>query len=122
MSTAVLEAPTLTIASASLGLGDKVMVLRNLDNPAWMTPVHGHPRDTNIQWHRRSDISPEIGQSVVTEVRHRPSYRVLNRELVRQVRRELRIDGTWYDAETLYSVGPDVTYLIPLTFEQEIAR
>lgn len=115
MSTAVLDAPTRTLV-----VGDKVMILRNLDNPAWCQPVYGTPRDVNTQWVRQEGWAAEVGVGEVTDVRDRTQYTVVDGELAKIVRREIRISHqTWYDAETLQQVGPRATYVTPISLDQE---
>jgi len=57
-----------------LQAGDKVVVKRNLDHPAWMKQVPADPRSgSSLKWIRDNSVEEIITGAVVTERRENPA-------------------------------------------------
>ena len=57
-----------------LQAGDKVVVKRNLDHPAWMKKVPADPRSgSSTKWVRDPDVAEIISGAIVTERRENPA-------------------------------------------------
>jgi len=87
-------------------IGDRVVIKRNLDHPAWMKQVPADPRNGGTRWVRDPEISEEIGEG-----------EILSRE-ARLHSTELRVtNGFFYDAATGLQVHSGATFIRPLATE-----
>ncbi|MEO3931385.1 hypothetical protein WMO79_01035 [Micrococcaceae bacterium Sec7.4] len=65
--------------------GDKVVVKRNLDHPAWMKQVAADPRNgSSTKWVRDTSVEEVISGAIVTERRENPA------------RIQVSINSFWY--------------------------
>ncbi|MGW6602269.1 hypothetical protein [Streptomyces sp. NPDC055036] len=94
-----MTAPTEPPALDDLDIGDKIVLKRVLDHPAYMKSVAADPRDGETRWVPDGSVQEVIGTTTVAERRHipaspspwRPSE---EKDLVRLP------NGFWYDLAT----------------------
>lgn len=58
---------------ATLRIGDRVIVKRNLDHPAWMKRVPADLRDGGTRWVRDENVVEMIGIAAIVDRRHHPA-------------------------------------------------
>ncbi|MCY1718434.1 hypothetical protein OVA26_15980 [Microbacterium sp. SL62] len=97
-----------------LVVGDAVTIHRNLDHPSWSRPIDGDMTSPVSTWARQESIPELIGEGVISDVRDRKSFRVVDGVLRPETRREFRVDGFWFDAVTLDQLGPKSAYIRPV--------
>lgn len=88
-------------------VGDRVLVRRNLDHPAWMKQVEADPRDGGTKWVRDPDVVEEIGQATIVASERR-LFGV-----------ELRAtNGFYYDAETGLQIHSKATVITKISDQE----
>lgn len=93
---------------AGLALGDHVVLMRNLDHPAWKKQVPADPRSgADTQWMRDPEIEELLGRTTVLDRRHIPAVAGWGgREEKTLVR---LVNGFWYDCATGLQDGSAAT-------------
>lgn len=87
----------------TFAVGDRVLIKRNLDHPAWMNQLPADPRDHGTRWVRDPKVDEEIGEGVIVNAERR-LYGV-----------ELRVtNGFYYDARTGLQIGSKATFITKL--------
>ncbi|MCI4659753.1 hypothetical protein [Cryobacterium zhongshanensis] len=100
----VTAANTPTAATRPLEPGDRVMIRRDLDHPAWKTQVESDPRDGGYAWVANPEIEEEIGVGTIVRSHLRPKSG------------EVLVDnGFWYDIATGVQSNSGATRVTRLT-------
>jgi hypothetical protein len=106
-------ADDLTAPAPTYAVGDRVMIKRNLDHPAWKTPVEG---EYGTEYVLKAGITEEVGVSRIIDSFVRSSHHVPPEGgLVTTYKIEVRArSGFWYDAETGLQLNSEATTITKL--------
>lgn len=94
--------PTAPVEQHELKVGDKVLVKRVLDHPAWMKRVACDPRNgSTTKYVRDPQVVEEIGVSSVVDRRVVPAIAAVGNWPGREAHTLVRLpSGFWYDCGT----------------------
>ncbi|MFD2794595.1 hypothetical protein ACFS27_13645 [Promicromonospora vindobonensis] len=102
--------PTAPADLADLRIGDRVVVKRNLDHPAWMKQVPADLRDGGTRWVRDESVVETIGIAAIVDRRHHPA--IPGSWQVCEAKTLVRLpSGFWYDLATGLQDGSGATLI-----------